>query len=41
MEFSNEQFGIVEEELLQYQKNAIEVAFCNEFTKHEFWKLYH
>ena len=40
MEFLNEQFGITEEELLQYQKNAIEVAFCNEFTKHELWKLY-
>lgn len=40
MEFLNEKFGITEEEILQYQKNAIEAAFCDELTKHELWKLY-
>lgn len=40
MEFLNERFGISEEELLQYQKNAIEVAFCDETVKHELWKCF-
>ena len=40
MEFLNTNFGITMEELWQYQKNAIEVAFCNDDTKHELWKIY-
>lgn len=38
MEFLWEKFGISEEELRQYQKNAIEVAFCDDAVKHEIWK---
>lgn len=38
MEFLNERFGISEEELYQYQMNAIDVAFCDDAMKHEIWK---
>lgn len=38
MEFLNERFGISEEELYQYQMNAIDVAFCDDSMKHEIWK---
>lgn len=38
MEFLNERFGISEEELYQYQMNAVDVAFCDEVMKHEVWK---
>ena len=36
--FLHEKFGISEEELRQYQKNAIEAAFCDDTVKHEIWK---
>ena len=38
MEFLNDRFGISEEELYQYQMNAVDVAFCDEVMKHEVWK---
>ncbi len=38
MKFLNERFGISEEELYQYQMNAVDVAFCDESIKHEIWK---
>lgn len=38
MRFLHENFGISEEELYQYQQNAIETAFCDETMKHEIWK---
>ena len=38
MEFLNERFGILEEELYLYQMNAVDVAFCDEAMKHEIWK---
>lgn len=38
MKFLWEQFGISVEELYQYQKNALEAAFCDELMKHEVWK---
>lgn len=38
MEFLNKRFGIVEEELYQYQMNAVDVAFCDDAMKHEIWK---
>ena len=38
MKFLWEQFGISVEELCQYQKNALEAAFCDELMKHEVWK---
>ena len=38
MEFLNERFGISEEELYQYQMNAVDVAFCDDAMKHEIWK---
>ena len=39
MEFLNERFGISEEELYQYQMNAVDVAFCDDAMKHEIWKV--
>ncbi len=39
MQFLNESFGIAEEELYQYQMNAIDMAFCDETMKHEIWKI--
>ena len=39
MKFLWEQFGISAEELYQYRKNALEVAFCDELMKHEVWKV--
>jgi len=38
MEFLNERFGIVEEELYQYQMNAVDATFCDDAMKHEIWK---
>ncbi len=38
MEFLHEKFGITEEELRQYQRNAIDAAFCDDAVKHELWK---
>ena len=38
MEFLNNKFGISEEELYQYQMNAVNVAFCDDAMKHEIWK---
>ena len=38
MEFLNTNFGITEEELLQYQLNAVEIAFCDDGVKHKLWK---
>ena len=38
MEFLNDRFGIMEEELYQYQMNAVDVAFCDDSMKHEIWK---
>ena len=38
MNFLNERFGIVEEELYQYQMNAVDAAFCDDAMKHEIWK---
>ncbi len=38
MEFLNDKFGIAEEELYQYQMNAVDVAFCDDAMKHEIWK---
>ena len=38
MEFLNDKFEISEEELYQYQMNAIDVAFCDDAMKHEIWK---
>ena len=38
MEFLNERFGVSEEELYQYQMNAVDVAFCDDAMKHEIWK---
>lgn len=40
MQFLRENFGITEEELKKYQKNAIDVAFCHETVKHKLWKLF-
>lgn len=37
--FLQKNFGIFDEEIYQYQKNALEVAFCDELMKHEVWKL--
>ncbi len=34
IKFLHDNFGITEEELLQARKNAIEMAFCDEDTKH-------
>lgn len=39
MEFLNKHFGIEEEELYNYQMNAIDVAFCDDAMKHEIWKV--
>ena len=39
MNFLYEKFGITEEELKQYQLNAVEVAFCDDAVKHELWKM--
>ncbi len=38
--FLQERFGITAEELKQYQRNAIDVAFCHETTKHKLWKMF-
>lgn len=38
MQFLNEAFGITEEELKQYQLNAVETAFCDDAVKHRLWK---
>lgn len=38
MQFLNEAFGITEEELTQYQLNAVETAFCDDAVKHRLWK---
>lgn len=38
MEFLHEKFGITEEELRQYQRNAIDAAFCDDAVKNELWK---
>ena len=38
IEFLNERFGVSEEELYQYQMNAVDVAFCDDAMKHEIWK---
>ena len=39
MMFLQKNFEISDEELYQYQKNALEAAFCDELIKHEVWKL--
>lgn len=39
IEFLQKNFGISDEEIYQYQKNALEVAFCDELMKHEIWKM--
>lgn len=39
MEFLNDRFGIMEEELYQYQMNAVDAAFCDDAMKHEIWKM--
>lgn len=39
MKFLHEKFGITEEELRQYQLNAIDAAFCDDAAKHEIWKV--
>lgn len=38
MNFLHENFEITEEELRQYQLNAIDVAFCDDAMKYEIWK---
>jgi adenosine deaminase len=38
MEFLNKKIGISEDELYQYQMNAVDVAFCDDAMKHEIWK---
>ena len=38
MEFLNKKIGISEDELYQYQMNAVDVAFCDDAVKHEVWK---
>ena len=38
MEFLNKRVGISEDELYQYQMNAVDVAFCDDAMKHEIWK---
>ena len=38
MTFLNEHFGITEEELYQYQMNALDIAFCDDAMKHDIWK---
>lgn len=40
MNFLHENFGITEEELRQYQQNAVEAAFCDDSVKHEIWKAF-
>lgn len=40
MEFLNNHFGITEDELCQFRKNAVEVAFCDDTMKHKLWKLF-
>ncbi len=39
MQFLHEDFGITEEELVLYQKNAVETAFCDDGVRHEMWKI--
>lgn len=38
MQFLQKNFDITEEELLQYQFNAIEVAFCDDSVKQKLWR---
>lgn len=38
MELVQQRFKIAEEELIQFQKNAIETAFADDAVKHELWK---
>lgn len=38
MEFLKGNFGITEEELIQYQLNAVEIAFCDDSVKHKLWR---
>lgn len=40
MIFLHEKFGVTEEELRQYQRNAIDAAFCDDAVKHEIWKAF-
>lgn len=40
MNFLHQNFGITEEELRQYQQNAIEAAFCDDSVKHEIRKAF-
>lgn len=41
MNFLHERFDITEEELLSFQWNAVETAFCDEDTRHRLWKIFH
>ncbi len=41
MNFLHERFDITEEELLRFQWNAVETAFCDEDTRHRLWKIFH
>ena len=38
MQFLQKNFDISDEELLQYQFNAIEVAFCDDSVKQKLWR---
>lgn len=38
MELLHESFGITEDELRQYEENAVEAAFADDAVKHELWK---
>lgn len=38
MSFLQDKFGITDEELKQYQLNAVEVAFCDDSVKQMLWK---
>lgn len=40
MNFLNERFEITEEELIRFQQNAVETAFCDVDTRHKLWKLF-
>lgn len=40
MQFLQQQFDVTLEELLHYQKNAIELAFCDDAVKHHLWKMF-
>lgn len=39
MQFLHQRFGTTVEELQQYQRNSLEVAFCDDAVKHHLWKL--